>query len=303
MNCFSRLARNFLAGSAAAVFCTAAFAQTTPAIQTLSHELTLPLEDIGFAGTPSIPSNVLAAIAGGALEIRQSFERRTDGTYRLRHFLVGRDAPNPTPDNATGITVIGDLIIRSDSVVRWPSVSATPPGSNGALALIGTVVEELATSPFGSARNRPVIYSFGYEMPGADSSTTRTTFTNTTFVIPGLVTTYIATGTGTLTLSGSTPGGGEEPSGPVIGIADRITTLQPELELDAMATDSSGGALTYLWRVVRGSAAILNPTVARPRVQVPRIFGEHTLEVTVTNAAGQSTTKQFVIFYSGTGSF
>jgi hypothetical protein len=304
MNSFSRLARTFLVGSAAAIFCTAAFAQTTSAIQTLSHELTLPFERIGFAGTPSIPANVLAAITGGALEVRQSIERRPDGTYRVRHFLVARDAPNPTPADAQGITVIGDLIVRADNVVRWPSVSATPPGSNGALALVGTVVEELATSPFGSARNRPVIYSFGYEMPGADATTTRTTFTNTTFVIPGLITTYIPTGAGTLTLSGTTPGGGgEEPTGPVIGIADRITTLQPELELNAMATDAGGGALTYSWRVVRGSANILNPTSDRPRVQIPRVFGEHTLEVTVTNAAGQSTTKQFVIFYSGTGSF
>jgi hypothetical protein len=303
MNSFSRLARTFLAGSVATVFCTAAFAQTTPAIQTFSQESTLPFERIGLAGTPNIPANVLAAITGGALEIRQVVELRPDGTYRVRHMLVARDAPNPTPADAQGVTVIEDYIVRVDNVVRWPSVSATPPGSNGALALIGTVVEELATSPFGSSRGYPFIYSFGYQMPGADSSSTRTTFTNSTLVIPGRVTTVIASGTGTLTLGGSSSGPGNQPSGPVIGIADRITTLQADLELDAMATDSSGGALTYSWRVVRGSAIILNPTTARPRIQVPRIFGEHVLEVTVTNAAGQSTTKQFVIFYSGTGSF
>lgn len=304
MNSFSRLARFILAGSVATVFCTAAFAQTTPAIQALNQESTLAFDRIGFAGTPNIPANILASITGGALEIRQVIEQRTDGTLRVRHLLVPRDAPNPTPAD-TQTTLLEDYIVRVDNVVRWPSVSAAAPGTTGAIALIGTVTEELATSPFGSSRNMPFIYSFGYDQTNAATGGAMgTSFTNATLLIPGRLTTFIANGKGTLTFPGGTPGGGTgNPSGPMIGIADRITTLQPELQLNAMATDSGTGTLTYMWRVVSGAAIILDPTSATPRVQVPRVYGEHTLEVTVTNAAGVSSKKQFVVFYAGTGSF
>jgi hypothetical protein len=209
-------------------------------------------------------------------------------------------------------TVVEDYIVRIDNVVRWADVSATPPGTTatgttaaptaGSVTLIGTVTEELMTSPFGSLRGMPFIYSIGYQQP--TSGTGSTSFRNATLVIPGRLTTFIPSGTGTLAFVGG-PGTnpGTPPAGPVIGIADRITTLQTDVQLDAMATDTGTGALTYQWRVVRGSANILEPTAARTRVQVPNIYGEHVLEVRVTNAAGQSTTKQFTIFFAGSSGF
>jgi hypothetical protein len=298
MKSFSRLARTLLAGSFATVFCAAAFAQNTPTISTLNQEATLAFTQIGFAGTPNIPDNVLASITGGALEVRQVVEQRSDGMLRIRHILVPRNAPNPTPAGTQNAT-LEDYLVRVDNVIRWPSVAATPPGSTGAIALIGTITEEFASSPFGSSRNLPFIYSAGF-----DQTSTGTRFINGTLTIPGRLTTFIPSGMGTLAFTGSGGGGTTPPpTGPVIGIADRITTLQTQVELDAMATDAGSGPLTYSWRVVQGTAIILDPTAARPRVQVPRVFGEHTLEVTVTNAAGQSTRKTFVIFYQGTGSF
>jgi hypothetical protein len=304
MNSFSRLLQTTLAVTAATVFCTAAFAQTTPTIQTFTLEATLPYDRIGFAGTPAIPSNVIDSIRGGALEVRQSIQQRADGTLRVRHFLVAPGAPNPTPSDAAA-TPVDDYVVRVDDIVQWPAAAVTPPGTgggpaSGSITYIGTVTQELATSPFGTLRGQPFIYSAGFQQPTSGSTSTATGFTNVTLLIPGVLTTFIANASGTLTFPGGGDGG-PGTGGPEIGIADRITTLQTQFELDAMATDAGGGALTYAWRAVQGNITLLDPTSAKTRAQVPNIFGEHVVEITVTNADGQSTTKRVTILYSGTG--
>jgi hypothetical protein len=305
MKSFSRLLQTTLTVTAVTVLCTVAFAQqTSSTIQTFNVEATLPYDRIGFATTPTIPSNVLDSIRGGALEIRQSVEQRGDGTLRVRHFLVAPGSPNPTPSDATA-TPLDDYVVRVDEVVQWPTVSATPPGtgggpSSGTITYVGNVTQELASSPFGPLNGRPVFYSFGFAQPSSGSTSTGTGLTNVTLLIPGILTTFIANASGTLTFPGGSDGG-PGTGGPAIGIADRINTLQTQFELDAMATDASGGPLTYEWRAVQGNIRILDPSLGKTRVQVPNIFGEHIVELKVTNPAGQSTTKRITILYSGTG--
>jgi len=307
MKSFSRFAGTVLASSVVSVFCTVAVAQTTPPtqtspIQTLNQETTLPFTQIAFNGTPTIPANILAAITGGALEVRQLIEQRADGQVRVRHILVQPGSPNPTPAGAQ-TAVVDDYLVRVDNVVKWPSVANTPPGTagmTGSITIIGTVAEETVSSPFGPLRGLPFIYAEGFTpATGTTTGTASTSFSNATLVIPGRLTTFVASGQGTLTLTAG--GSGGSGGGPTFGIADQITTIQTEVRLDPMVTNAGPGPLTYMWRVVRGSAVILDPTAATTVVQVPAVYGESAVEVTVTDAAGQSTKKQITILYAGTG--
>lgn len=282
---------------AAALFCVTAFGQQmtvmTPTVSTFTVEGTLPLTSIGFNGTPSVPANVLASIQGGALEIRQSLQwaatsiqpAGTNYTLRVRHFLVAPGSPNPTP-MAMQTTVIEDYTANVTSMVQ----TANPP----ALALIGMVTQITVPGPFGNQSGRSLIVSFGYD------ASTPVRFNNLTLVIPGNMTTYIQTATGTLTFGGTTPSQ-PSPGDPVVTSGTRITTAVSEITLDAtkISSDPGGGTLTYSWRVVTGSANLIGPQTATPRAQLAGNAGEYVFELTVTNSRGRSATGTVTVIYTG----
>ena len=284
-----------------ATFCAGAFAQTTPpAIQTLTLETTLPFSQIGITGDTDIPSNVLASVTGGALEIRQLVELwpavgagapGTNTNLRIRHILVQPGAPNPTP-TGTQNAVLEDYIVRIDDTIR-----TIDPNT---VTYVGTIDTLNANSPLAGRTGRPAIYSLSWEG-------TPRRVRHTTLLIPGRLTTFAATSSGTLLLAGETPGGTPGPGTgtnqpPVARIAGgpRITTSQTEISLDASgSSDPGNSALTYSWRVVHGAANLINPTSATPRIQFGGNADEYVFEVTVRNAAGATSTATINVFYTG----
>jgi hypothetical protein len=76
------------------------------------------------------------------------------------------------------------------------------------------------------------------------------------------------------------------------------TTALSQIQLAATVANASG-AVTYSWRTVGKSAAIIGPTTATPSVQFAEGFGEYTFEVTARDAAGNTATGQVKVQYVG----
>lgn len=272
-----------------AAFCVGAFAQQTtpPAIQTFMQETVLPFTNIGITGEPNVPANVLQALAAGALQVRQQVELLSGDRLRIRHILVQPGAPIPTPAGAQ-VAMVEDYVVRINDTVR---------GANPASATWVGVVDRFNTdSPFVGRTGVPVVYSIGWEG-------TPRRFGNAALLVPGRMATWAMTSTGTLVLDGDpTPGTppptGNRPPNVVIVGAPRFVTVQPGLILDASgSTDPDGGALRFSWRVVRGSATLLDPGSATPRVQFSN-SNEYIFEVTVTDSAGAQSTGTVEVFYA-----
>jgi hypothetical protein len=81
-----------------------------------------------------------------------------------------------------------------------------------------------------------------------------------------------------------------EPPGIVISGGLMQETSYRDFILDASASFSSAnsGPLTFFWTC--HAAAISNPTVPNPRVQIPNIRGTYLFDVKVTDSKGLSTT-------------
>lgn len=290
MKGISKLIQGTSVAALALLFSAGAFAQTTPpAITAFSQEATVPYANIDAAGTVQIPENIIASIAGGALEIRQAIALQTDGRLRVRHLLVAKDAPNPTPAG-TENAVIEDYLVTVSETLR-----SSDPAS---VTYIGTIASENAVSPFGRQRGLPFIFSFGYD------SSTPVKFSSLTLVVPGRLTTFVASSTGTLTFAstgpGTDPGTGENKPPVVTLAATNISAVTSEVLLDASAsTDPEKEALTFSWKVVQGSANIRNADTAKPTVQLSSNFGSYVFEVTVKDAKGASATAQVTVTYVG----
>ena len=312
MNLFFRTCRAVPILSAAVLFCGGLAAQTSttqaaPPVTTtvgggtnasatlsaFSTEVTIPFANIGATALTgsniTIPANILAAIQGGALEIRQIVSLRPDNRLSVRHILVAPGAPNPTPA-AAQTNIIEDYIVDVDQIIRSSDPST--------VTIIGNIDQINAAGPFGQTRFAPFIYSFGH------NAATPSGLTNVSLIIPGRLATFAASGNGTVTLPGGTPGGGTPGGGenqpPVANAGTVVSTVQSEVILDASgSTDPENGALTYSWRTVTGAANIINPTEARPRVQLSNNFGTYVFEVTVRDPQGATSTAQVTVQYTG----
>lgn len=284
----------------ALLFCLGAYGQGTTPTQTLdkfSHEMTLPLANIGFSGTLDIPLSVLQSVQGGALEVRQSVEYiRATSLLRIRHFLVAPQSPNPTPETAQ-TQVFDDYLVSVRNIAIY---------DNPRSIVIQGAVEQLNTSsPFGrNLTGQPVIYSAGFT-PQAGTGTgtaagTATQLNDVTLVMPGRLATYGQRSAGTVSFLTAGAGPGTPATGPKADAGADITTAQSEITLDASrSTHSDNDALTYRWRVLQGSANILDPASIRPRVQLAQNFGTYVFELTVTDTKGATSTDTVSVNYSG----
>jgi hypothetical protein len=264
--------------------CAAATAQAvSPGITSFRAEGTLPFDQIGLSQPPNVPSNIASAITSGALEIRQVVTWAPPGSnINVRHLLVQPGAPNPTPEGSQ-VGILDNYNVSVREVAR----------STNALTFIGTLSQILGQSPLGLSSGSPVYYSFGYTTPG-----TTTTFRNVTLVVPGQVTTYISSATGTLTFSGDGPG--PTPGGLQANAGPDFSTGQSEVMLDAiLSTIPPGSIVTYSWRSVSGPGNVLDPNSAQTRVQLAGNAGDYVFELTVTDDAGNTSSDQVRVSYTG----
>jgi hypothetical protein len=268
----------------AGLFCFASFAQTTPVIGAFAHEATLPFTSVGFAGTIEAPPALLLELQQGRVEIRQAVEWvAASESLRVRHFVVAPGTPLPAPGTAP-VGVIDEYLVKVSQVSQYAD-----PRS---LVFTGMVERIVSGSPFGRIVGTPVIYSLGY-----DTSATPAQFNNVTLVLPGRLVTYIQGSTGTLTFGSTTGGGTGTPSGPTANAGPDVAAAQSLILLDGRA--STGTGLSYSWKVVRGSAVILDPTAAQPRVQLSQGAGTYEFELTVKDSAGAESKDTVQIRYTG----
>ena len=270
--------------AAVLVFCAAANAQT---ISTFRQEITVSPTAIHAATAPAIPANVFAAIAAGALEIRQAITYDANlKQLRVRTFTVAPQSPNPTP-TAGQSNVVDDYIID----VTQTMFSTTPRS----VVMIGTVSNVTTPSPVGIVRGNTVIYSAGYTQ-GTNGAAT---FNNTTLTVPGVGVLFAPTSSGTLTFLGdAAPGTGTGTGGPTADAGPDLTAFTVEIQLNGSKSSGAGGsAITYLWKNVGKSASLRDATSATPIVQFGEGFGEYEFELTVTNSSGQTATDRVKVLY------
>ena len=270
----------------------------TPQIASFKIESTVPVSGLQSAVTPAIPANVLASLAGGALEIREqitwSAPASSTGspTLKVDGFLVAPGSPNPTPPAGQTVPILS-YIVRIDQTIF--SSKLTP-----SVTFIGTVLTNDVVSPFGNLIGATVIISTGY------SGSSPVTFSNVLALIPGVGTIYSASAKGVLTLVGgpTTPPPSGTPGGTapvaVAGPQGLQTTL-PEVQLDASgSSDPGGNPLTFSWVSVGRPMNISDANTAKPRVQfLGQGSGDYTFEVTVSNNKGGSSTARVTVSYSG----
>src|SRR5258708_15647607 len=204
-------------------------AQTVTAF---TAERSLSLTNILTTVTPMAPASLLAAIAAGAVEIReQSTLNLTAGTLGDTFFVVPTGSPNPT---VLAQLPFSAFIASTTLTIDRTYVTTTPV----AVGFHGRVTQSTAT-PFGNLAGGSGTYSFGY------TADTPPKINNVIETIGGLIVLYSpsATGTFTITAPPSTGGGGGGAVSVVINGSSStnptFTTVVNQVVLDASSTTST----------------------------------------------------------------
>jgi hypothetical protein len=278
--------------------------KTAPAsVTALSFERAIPLANVLTTITPNADPATLAALAGGALEIREQLVYNPGtGNITSTVFLVPTGSPLPSP----GGTISGlNLVTITTAVVSHILTSCAVAPS---LLFDGTIS---GSTPAANG------YLYGGSLVGASYAlslgyTTDTTpkLNNVTETIPGVVTLYTAAATGTLTVpASSSGGGGGGGTGPTIVVKFANGTIalpnsntqaanSPFL-LDASGSSSSGGALTFAWSTISNSPVqfqLANSAITL--VQFPSA-GDYQIQLVVTDASGASSTFKITLTFTG----
>jgi hypothetical protein len=278
------------------VACLGANAQI---LTTYRTEVTVPLTGIGAYPAPNVPPADLQAIQAGALEIRHSLVF-TASTRRLsvRTFLVAPGSPNPTPP--AGQTMLHESYEVNVESVLWAPMSVTPPGTVNTLVLTGRVAGG-SLSIAGDIANRLFIHSVGFDPENRNNaSNTTNNLTNITSTVAGRYTLYSPQGIGTIGFASDLlpPDGGGTAFKVTPSAGQNSTTALSEIQLSA-TVENANGTVSYVWRTIGKSAAIIGPTTATPSVQFAEGFGQYVFEVTATDSGGNVATGQVSVMYVG----
>lgn len=266
-------------------------------LNSLTMERTIPLNQVFTSITPSgIPANVLAALTSGALEIREQTNYNPQaGTLTSSVFTTAAGAPVPT--NLGTVSPSAYIAIVTVSVDKIYVTST-------AVQIVGTVTQSTAT-PYGSYQGSPGSFSFAY------SKDTPPKISNVIESVAGIIGTFSATATGTVSITqppgGGGPGGGGGSPITIVVSGQTGTTLTFEtptnqISLDASAsTSTNAGALTYAWSIPAGapSAVISLPggNAATPLIQLSSGKVQYTITLTVTDSKGATATATITIRY------
>jgi len=80
---------------------------------------------------------------------------------------------------------------------------------------------------------------------------------------------------------------------------NNLQTNVSEVALSTFGSMSGNGPLTYSLRPVQGSAAVIGGETSTPRVQFQGGYGYYTFELTVTDAAGNTSRDVTTVLYTG----
>jgi hypothetical protein len=282
-----------------AVFSVPGVAQTTSSAPTLtglsSFEQSLTSSSV-LPPITSLPPNVLAAIAGGALDLRvQTNYNPSANLLTSTFFAVQTGSPIPTNlGTVNPASIFGSLTITVDKVYT----------TSKAVMMVGTVSSG-SNTPVGNIQGSPATFSFAY------SSDNPPKITNAITLVAGTAVLFSATAAGTVSITqpSSSGGGGGGTTGvtivvsasPSITLAGATNTFQLEsnqVQLDASkSTSTNAGALTYAWSTTSANANIINGNTATPIVQLSVRRQTYQFSVTVTDAKGATATAAVTLLY------
>lgn len=261
----------------------------------LSLERTISLNNVLTTLTPNVPANLLASIAGGALEIReQTLLNTQQNTLTSTVFVVPPGSPTPTDLSQ----IPGASILGVSAITITDTLFTSKPSP--ALQIVGTISQS-TNNPYGNYLGGIGTYSLGYT---SDKPPKVNTVIES---IAGTAVVYSPSATGTLTVT--TPGGGSSGGGStgvsvvVNGSSSATPTFQTattQIILDASkSTSTNAGALTYSWTLTQGTASISfpngNTSIANVQLGSGKI--NYVIVLKVTDATGASSTTTITIQY------
>jgi hypothetical protein len=236
----------------------------------------------------SLPPDVLASIAGGALDLRvQTNYNPSASILTLTFFAVQTGSPIPTNlGTVNPASIFGGLTITVDKIYA----------TSKAVMFVGTVSSG-SNTPVGNIQGLPATFSFAY------STDKPPKITNAITLVAGTAVLFSAAATGTVNITQPTGGGGgggasgvtivvSAGAGSVMVGPNSFQVVSTQVVLDAsQSTSTNPGALTYLWTVAPDSqnAGILQNTTATPLIL---LSGRQTYKfiLTVTDATGATAT-------------
>jgi len=282
--------------AAAPVTAQSTAASTTASLQAFNIERLVAVADILTTITPNIPASVLAALAGGALEIHEllAYNPQTN-TLTSTVFVEPTGSPLPTPPAALATLPQSSIVEISTTLPDKIYITAKPFMS---VAFVGSIVQSTAT-PYGNYLGAVATTSVGF------TSDKPPKVTNVVEDLAGALVVYSASAAVnefTVTLPTTPGGGGTGSKNPTIVITPaNQTVLVKDVFLNAsQSTDPAGLPLTYQWTVVSGSAGLANANTATPTAFLGSNGpATYVFMVTVTDSAGNSSTATTTITYAG----
>lgn len=261
-----------------------AVAQTLTA---LNLERTVALNNILTTITPNVPASALAALAGGALELREQVNfNPQQNSLTQTYFVVPSGSPAST--NLSQLPASSLIAITALNISRIDITSNPTPAVN----IVGAISQSTNT-PYGNYLGGTGTFSFGYTTDNPPK------INNVIETVAGSVVVYSAASNGTFTIVTPSTGGGGTTTGVSI-VVNGSTSATPSFQtttnqiiLDASkSTSTNAGALTFTWTVTQGSASISFPNGNQSIANVQLGSGKITYVITlkVTDSTGASTT-------------
>ena len=270
------------------VFSAPAGAQSLTA---LSLERSLALNNILTTfPPPPVPAATLAAIAAGAVEIREQINfNAQSNTLTATIFLVPSGAPNPTN---LGLLPFSAFVVVSTTAIDKIYIVSKPVPS---VTIVGTVIQTNSGLAGGIST-----LSFGY------SSDKPPKISNVVETVGGFGVLYSASSLGTFTITQPTTGGGGGTAGITVVVNGAtvgtsgvtLQTTSSLVTLDPTGSKSTNaGALTFSWSVAPGapSASISVSSSGVAQIQLGSGKGTYIFVLKVTDSTGASSTVNVTI--------